>query len=299
MLAPDLFRNVLDNLFDGIYVLDAQQRIAYWNNGAERITGYSSREVVGKVCSDNMLVHVDDLGIPMCTHGCPVAATLGSGSRQEARVFLKHKEGYRVPVWVRVAPLVDVSGAVVGAVESFTEDSWLRDLEEEMRRLRELALLDPLTELGNRRYLESNLATLGQEAQRFGWRAGLLYLDIDNFKQINDRYGHDMGDRVLRTVARTLRNAVRSIDVVGRWGGEEFLVLLKNISEDDIVPVAEKIRRLVESCTIPKDGSLLHVTVSAGASLLKRGETHEELLCRADRLMYAAKAAGRNRVIGD
>jgi diguanylate cyclase (GGDEF)-like protein len=113
-----------------------------------------------------------------------------------------------------------------------------------------MALLDPLTKLGNRRYGQMNLSGKLREFKRYGWPFGVLFIDIDKFKAVNDTYGHDAGDRVLRLVAATIRNGLRSSDVVVRWGGEEFVAIVASVDEEKLRHVGEKLRVLVERSSI-------------------------------------------------
>ena len=113
MPSEDLYRDLVENMHDGIYFVDRERRITYWNKGAERITGYSAAEVVGKSCADNILVHVDALGRQLCKGSCPLVASMADGAPHEAEVYLHHKQGHRLPVWVRTSPLPAADGTVL------------------------------------------------------------------------------------------------------------------------------------------------------------------------------------------
>jgi len=122
-------------------------------------------------------------------------------------------------------------------------------------------------------------------------------MDVDHFKQFNDTFGHNIGDAVLRMISRTIRYALRATDVVGRWGGEEFIAILYDMQNMDALNIpAEKIRALVEHSLLDVNGSRLSVTISIGGTLLHADDTAESLVQRADELMYQSKQAGRNRV---
>ena len=299
-MGNDLYKRVLDSLYDGVYLVDPNRRITYWNSGAERITGYRADEAVGQRCQDNFLVHLDDKGNSLCLNGCQLSWTMANGQPLEAEVYLQHRDGYRVPISVRTAPILDGTGRVVGAVEIFSDNSRVAALTELNKELRQLSLLDPLTEIGNRRFLEQQLMARLNEQDRYGWRVGVLFVDIDHFKEINDRNDHIVGDRVIRMVARTLVNGIRSFDVVGRWGGDEFVVLIVNVDEEQLHAVGEKLRRLIESSGFTEGGETIRVTVSVGGVLAAVDESAEAVIRRADRFMLASKTAGRNRVtIGD
>lgn len=295
-MGNDLYKRILDSLYDGVYLVDPNRRITYWNSGAERITGYRADEAVGQRCQDNFLVHLDDKGNSLCLNGCQLSWTMANGQPLEAEVYLQHRDGYRVPISVRTAPILDGTGRVVGAVEIFSANSRVAALTELNKELRQLSLLDPLTEIGNRRFLEQQLMARLNEQDRYGWRVGVLFVDIDHFKEINDRNDHIVGDRVIRMVARTLVNGIRSFDVVGRWGGDEFVVLIVNVDEEQLHAVGEKLRRLIESSGFTEGGETIRVTVSVGGVLATVDESAEAVIRRADRFMLASKTAGRNRV---
>ena len=157
-------------------------------------------------------------------------------------------------------------------------------------------MLDPLTELANRRYIELNIQTKLDEMRRYGRPFGILFMDIDHFKKVNDLHGHDIGDKVLIMVSNTFIKNVRASDIVGRWGGEEFLAIIPNINEEQLLFTANKLRVLVEQSGFSLDSGIVQVTVSIGATLAQPKDTTETLLERADKLLYYSKATGRNRV---
>jgi PAS domain S-box-containing protein len=225
MLNEKSYRMIIDNLYDGLYYVDLDRVIRYWNKGAERISGFTAREVVGTPCSDNILTHVDGKGNNLCLSLCPLAATINDKADREVEVYMHHKDGHRIPVSVRVSPLVDELGRVSGGVELFTDISAYKSIELRAKELEAMALMDKLTHLANRHCIENELLARFEEARRFGWMSGLLMMDIDHFKKFNDVYGHDVGDRVLKFVADTLVKNARPFDVIGRWGGEEFIGL--------------------------------------------------------------------------
>jgi diguanylate cyclase (GGDEF)-like protein/PAS domain S-box-containing protein len=296
MLGDDgFYKAVLDNLYDGVYFVDRDRRIRYWNLGAERITGYPSAAVVGQRCADNLLVHVDGEGRELCRHGCPLARAMEDGGTHEAQVFLHHASGHRVPVSVRIAPLRDAAGNIVGAVEVFNESSALLHTQQRVDELTRAAEEDALTGVGNRRHGELQLAAALTECSVHGRCSGLLFLDVDHFKQVNDRFGHAAGDRVLRMVADTLRHNVRATDTVARWGGEEFLVLIPRVDPRGLSGIADKLRMLVAASHLKSGGAQLRVTVSIGGTMTRPGDTVETLLARADESLYRSKSEGRDR----
>jgi two-component system cell cycle response regulator len=173
-------------------------------------------------------------------------------------------------------------------------------LRETVHASIELAIVDPLTGLHNRRYLDSHFSTLVEEALNRGRPMSAMVLDVDRFKTINDTFGHDAGDDVLREFAQRVRRSVRGVDLVARFGGEEIVVLMPDTSLETARLAAERIRERVEAepFRIHKGRNSVAVTVSIGVSSVEGlGETPQTLLKRADLALYAAKSGGRNRVI--
>lgn len=294
-----IFKDLVDNLYDGVYLVDTRRRIIYWNKAAETITGYAATEVLGKRCADNILTHTDDEGRSLCLGLCPVTFTLQDGQPREVEAYLHHKDGHRVPVNIRIMPVRDADQSIIGAMELFNDNSPKIALKHRLEELERHAHLDELTQVANRRGLENRLTSLVYEYQRYGWPMGVIFVDIDHFKAVNDTYGHDAGDRVLKAVANNLAANSRPFDLVGRWGGEEFVCLLKNIAAPHLEALAERFRQLVAASYLEVADSIIRVTISLGATLLRPGDTFETALKRADELLYYSKQQGRNRVTTD
>lgn len=293
------YKELLDNLYDGLYFVDTERRITYWNTAAEKLTGYSAVEVIGSFCHDNILSHVNSRGETLCKSLCPLAKTISDGGLREDDVFLHHKDGHRVPVQIRVAPVRNAAGAIIGAVELFSNNTSQHMMQQRIEELQHLSLIDPLTNISNRRAAEMHLHSWLDEFKRYRVPMGVLFLDIDNFKSINDTCGHDAGDMVLKTTARTVANTVRPFDVVGRWGGEEFICLIRTIPETLLAAVAKRIRALVAQSSVAVDQERLSFTISIGATMARQDDTPATLVKRADGLMYDAKKRGRNRLCAD
>ena len=290
------FKHVVDSLPDGVYVTDRERRIIYWNHAAEELSGYSAQEVLGNRCSDNFLMHIDDSGCLLCQGDCPLSRTLEDGLPHRADVYLHHKSGHRVPVEVRVRPIWGGNGEVVGAVEVFSDNSRQRAVRERAKDLAKFAFLDPASQVGNRSYLEQQLSQHLDQFVTYGTPFGIMLADLDEFKNVNDTYGHAAGDVVLVTIAKTMSNCLRASDVVGRWGGDEFLAVLPGITRQFLANVSEKLRTLVSQSTVPVSGTGIRVTISVGAAMVAPGDSPESLMKRADQQLYASKQSGRNRV---
>jgi len=290
------YQSILDSLYDGVYFVDKERNIVYWNKGAERITGYKSENVIGLSCADNLLVHVDEKGCQLCLSNCPLTATMQDGHIHEAPVFLRHAQGYRVPVMVHASPLYNEAGEIIGAVESFSDNSFVVNMRQQIEELALAANQDALTGVANRRSISSFLQAALTEVSLQGPPSAIMMIDIDHFKRINDTYGHNIGDQVLKMVVNTLQKNLRTSDGIGRWGGEEFIIVLRQISPAKLPIVAEKLRALVAASIVPLELEPVRVTISIGATLLRSGEMLEQAVERADRLLYTSKETGRNRV---
>lgn len=289
------YKKIIENLHDGLYFVDKNRVITYWNKAAEKISGFTADEVVGRPCSDNILCHVDGIGKNLCASMCPLASTIEDNIPREAEVYMHHKDGHRVPVSVRVNTLTNKKGEIIGGIELFTDISNQKANNLKLKELEKMAFLDSLTQLVNRNFIQRELQNRFEEIKRYKMTFGILFMDIDHFKDFNDRYGHDIGDLVLRFVAKTFAANSRSFDLYGRWGGEEFIGVIRNISADDLIKLGNRVRELVANSYIVNNlNQTLQATISIGATMANEDDTIENLFKRADGLLYKSKSAGRN-----
>lgn len=294
------FRSIMEDLYEGVYCVDSHRKIIFWNKGAERITGYSSAEVLGSSCSDNILVHVDGEGRNICSSGCPLMATIKLGTRHaQDNIFLHHKNGHRVPVSVSVSSIRDPQGRLTGAIEIFRENFAPAYDGQYIEDLKKAALIDPLTEIPNRRSIESKLRAAIEEKRRFNISLGVLFIDIDHFKKVNDTYGHEAGDRVLKMVSRTLNSIMRVYNLIGRWGGEEFIGIITHVDSEGLRILAKKLSVLVGSSFLDYNGRKISVTVTIGGTISRDNESMKTILQRADSFLYKGKESGRNCIVID
>ncbi len=190
-----------------------------------------------------------------------------------------------------IYPLIRIQVREEGKLRAMTVS-----LSARSETLEHAALTDGLTGTQNRRYFDDALKEYLEEFRRIGKPVGLMILDLDNFKLVNDNHGHDVGDEVLREVASCLKDMTRYHDVVARLGGEEFAVVAPNMDEDILLKFAERIRKAISNVTIVSGNVRLKVTTSVGIAVWNRRETAEEFYRRADKMLYEAKRMGRNRV---
>jgi diguanylate cyclase (GGDEF)-like protein/PAS domain S-box-containing protein len=290
---PNIYRTLLDHVSDGVYIVDLNRRILYWNEGAHRLTGYKAEEIIGRGCPDGALCHVDAEGHRICLDSCPLTASLNNGEPYDVQIFLRHKEGRRVPVTARVQPIRAADGSLIGAVQYFTDDTAHQDSRREIDEMERLAFLDHVTQLPNRRYVEMSLRTALSEYHVHKEPFGVLVIDLDRFKAINDSYGHVVGDRVLMGVGKTLKGTLRPTDIVGRWGGDEFIAIAHHVNKEVLRHLEERCCAMVAVSSFASgDGSPVAMSVSIGGTLSLPDDTAEKLIKRADELMYLKKTNG-------
>lgn len=187
-------------------------------------------------------------------------------------------------------PIRDEDGTIIGALEAFTDDSSLTTMRARLADMERLAMIDPLTEVPNRRFLEMALTSRLGEVRRFGLDVSVVMLDIDDFKSVNDRFGHAVGDSVLRMVATVLAANERAEDLVARLAGDEFVIVLQHTDAPRAAKICERLRVLIEGSELDDRGAVVRVTASFGVTAVTPEDDVDTVLRRADELLYAAKA---------
>ncbi len=294
-MFQDLNRGILDALYEGVYIVNTSRVVTFWNKGAERITGFRADEIVGKYCNDNILNHIDNDDTNMCLAGCPLHKTLRDGKQREKVFYLHHKDGHRIEVSIKTLAIYE-NGEITGAAEVFSDGIQMAVTNRAITQLKNLALYDHLTELPNRRYIDSYLTNRLAEFEKLGIVFSVITIDIDHFKAVNDTYGHEVGDQVLKMIATTMRNAFRKNDFLGRWGGEEFLAAVVGVLEEDLSLICEKIRLLVKNSILRLEQESISVTISIGSTVVQKGDTAASIQKRSDDAMYISKQSGRDKV---
>jgi diguanylate cyclase (GGDEF)-like protein/PAS domain S-box-containing protein len=294
-LQIGMCENILENLSDGVYFVDTDRKILYWNKKAEGITGFTRKEVVNSHCYDNILRHIDDKGTELCKEKCPLVYAIKNNTYVEKQVYLHHKNGQRIPIIVKALPVSDDNGNIIGAVEIFNEAIEQTTLKNELEKLRELAYIDDLTGILNRRGLEFFLNEKIHEVKRYSKKIAVLFIDLDDFKYINDRFGHHIGDKTLKMISETLKNNLRANDIVARFGGDEFIIISEIKSEEDLETLSKKIISLIKNSFFQlSDGNIIKTSASIGGALIKTNDTINNILKRTDKLMYVSKIRSKN-----
>jgi diguanylate cyclase (GGDEF)-like protein/PAS domain S-box-containing protein len=276
---------------EGIMIYGPDRRILRVNRAFTRLTGYSAEEVIGQIPD------ILRSGLHDAKFFSDRWETLVREKYWQGEVWNRHKDGKVYPVWLTTSAVSDADGQVTHYVSVFTDITLRKEAEEQIHRL---AFYDPLTKLPNRRLLMDRLHHAMASSIRTGDHGVILFIDLDNFKTLNDTKGHDVGDLLLIEVAQRLQACVRAGDTVARLGGDEFVVMLGNLSDDVEQAVThakmagENIRESLSQPYLLLDFEH-HSSCSIGISLFHAEDVSvDDLLKRADTAMYEAKAAGRN-----
>jgi diguanylate cyclase (GGDEF)-like protein len=298
------YEKLLDNLQDGVSP-NRERKVTYWNEGAKRLAGFTSadfagagftdNEVLGKEVSESILACVDEAGKANSDDARPVHGAMQYPESGVAEFYLRQKRGYRSPVPVRALPIRNSAGNIVGAVEVFSDSTVRLKFDTRATELEQLAFRDALTGLPNRRYIELKVEHGIQDHQRLGRLYGLLMFDLDHFKQVNDCHGHEAGDAMLKAIGESVSRGLRPDDIVGRWGGEEFLVLAPDVDALTLGDLAERCRILIAESAVAVRLSRVSVTASIGATVLIHSDNANSVISRADELMYQSKHSGGDR----
>jgi diguanylate cyclase (GGDEF)-like protein/PAS domain S-box-containing protein len=293
---PEVFRAVLESLQTGVYFVDREQRILFWNEGAERITGYMRHEVVGCFCRENILAQKDRARNVLSDAADSIASVLRDGRPSISDVSLRHKAGYRIFVRLRAVPIRNSHGTIIGAAESFDENPSASDWDRRQNRLAGYGCLDPATGVLNQAvvlsHLRENVATFADHPVPFS----VLCIEVDQMDRICATYGVAVVSAVLRVVAQTIENSLRPTDFLGRMGERRFLAILTECGATDIEKAAERLKKMVNRSEIDWWGDQWSVTASFGATTAKVGDTVESILERAEKSLSESVAAGGNRV---
>lgn len=279
-----LLARALDATSDPVMLTDANARIIFANTAFAKSTGYTVDEIQGSTPALFKSGKHDE------TFYAAMRRSLASGRDFRATFINRRRDGTLYHAEQSISPIFDEKGCISHYV-SVSKDITKR-VEREQALLR-AATKDKLTGLHNRHHGEKVLAEAYITARTLEHPLTLVMCDIDHFKQINDRFGHPTGDRILVELAGLLKQAVRSRDAVIRWGGEEFMIVLEDCAQKDAVDLAERIRDRVNAYEDAEVGSL---SLSLGLATLAPDEAIDKLIARADSALYDAKRSGRNRL---
>ncbi len=280
----ELLSTALEESADNVLITDVDGHIVYVNRAFEEHTGYDREEVLGK--NPRIL----NSGAHDAGFYRRLWDTLGRGEAFRETFVDRDKRGERFYMEQTITPVTDDRGRIVRYVSTGKDITERVEMEQELERM---ATTDRLTGAMNRLRFEDVLEQEMERARRYRRTLSLIMFDVDEFKQVNDRFGHDAGDAVLERLAAVVGDNLRASDQMARWGGEEFMVLSPEADLEAACEIAEKLRAELERADFPGVG---RVTASFGVSEMRPEDTPKRLLKRADNALYEAKESGRNRV---
>lgn len=280
-----LLAKALEQTDDMVLITDKNGIIEYVNDSVTLKTGYGKSELIGK--KTNIFKsgkHTTDFYKKLWN-------TILSGQNYRSVIVDKTKDDRLYYADLKITPLLDENDNIQNFVATSTDITERMEME---KKLKKLATIDSLTEIYNRYKIDDEIRLNIARYQRYKEPFSVLMFDIDHFKIINDTYGHDVGDRVLKNLSKTVSKNIRVTDKVGRWGGEEFIVVLENTTKDEAFLMAEKLRKIVEASVIDEK---YKITISIGVAQYEEPESREELIKKVDEALYMAKEKGRNQVV--
>ena len=285
----ETFRTVLEQLQTGVYLVDKDRRIVFWNDGAERITGYLRHQVLGHFCRENVVMDCNEESCGLCGTVCPLAETLHEGRPKEAHVFFHHKQGHQVPVLLRVVPIRDEHGSIIGAAESFEPQVADSTSNDDLARY---GCLDP-TGVPNHAFTQSHLRACLSTFTEHHVPFSIIGVHVDRLRKVQATHGHEATTAILRAAAGTIQNVIGPSSFVGRWMESEFLAILTAPTPSQVEKIVENIQKAVNCSSIKwwDDPLLIHVTV--GHTEVQAGDTLESLTERVGRMRQSAALGAR------
>jgi len=280
---------IMNNASDAIVLFDSEGRIFFWNPAAERLFGYSTEESLDRNFFELLVPAEDESGWLHAIKGelaQEAVRSLPSGWTVEFKALCR--DGSTVDIEVALSTFeVGSTRYNVGIARDISRR---KQFEKELVKL---SITDPLTGVYNRRHFERRIRDEIKKARLEGRDLSLVILDLDHFKSINDRFGHDKGDQVLKATTDLIREHLQGKGTLARWGGEEFVILLPGLSAADAADLAETLREGINNMRFDGDAE---ITASFGVAGLAPDDTFDTLIKKADNMLYEAKANGRNRV---
>jgi len=289
---------LLESLYDGFSIVDSDQQFILWNTGIEKLLGQTATQMLGRTWTSHVLACADENGNPLSDQDYPIQRVINSGEASSTIFQIQRADKRWIKVELQSVPLLDDQNRFHGVANIY------RDLSRSSRRLREYqdlkaaASRDSLTSVANRGELETQLARMLSEYDetKNTKSFSVIFIDVDFFKNINDTYGHVVGDQVLVDLVKLLQHETYSGELVGRYGGEEFLILCPETEISLAFKRAERLRKAIPESEIGGSAEY-HITASFGVTEVEPGDSVESILRRVDKALYLAKENGRNQSV--
>lgn len=282
----EILRSALEGLDIGVYATDNRQRILYWNSAAEKISGFTRAEVLGRSCRDNLLMYCGKDGEPQCANGCLAQNISEKGEPLVVALYLCHRHGHRIPVYVKTVSLRDATGEIAGRIEYF----WPSEAGDQRRSqsIAESCLSQEMLESRFRRVLTVSAGS--------GVAFGVLCLVVDQVEALRKSHGREACNAMLDVAEDTLHGGLHPSDISGRWGDNGFLVITHVRTAAALGHHGKMLCDLSRSSDFRWWGDKVRVTLSIGGSMVVPGESMEEVMARVDSALEKSKREGGNRV---
>jgi diguanylate cyclase (GGDEF)-like protein/PAS domain S-box-containing protein len=293
---PEIYRSVLEHMRIGVYLVDPEQRIQFWNEGAERLTGYLRQDVLGHFCRDFLSPPQQDGTDGLCELGGALAAVLRDGRPVITELSLRHKAGHQVALRVRSVPIRNRDGMIVGAAESFDESHKNANAERRHEKLANYGCLDEATGVLTRSFIETHLreSLMTFSAHRIPF--SILLIEVDGIPHFRETYGPSAIASVLRVAAKTIENSIRPMDFLGHYTQNQFLCLLSECSAVEVKNAAGRLLRMIKNSKLKWWGDTVSLTASFGGTSARDGDTEKSIMERVEKALAASMAEGGNRL---
>lgn len=287
----------IESLYDGFYIVNSDFQFVLFSPGLEQLTNLRSGDMLGNAWTNHSVPVTNQDGSMLASSEHTMNRVIASGKSMTTELMLKRPDGRLIQIEVQSVPMFGEEGRLVGVAEIFRDLSRSLKRPQEFNQLKMAASQDALTSVANRGELETQLAIMLNHASQNQNTAPLsiIFIDADHFKSINDTYGHAVGDEVLIELARLFQHETYSGELVGRYGGEEFVILCPETDLEHARQKAERLRLAVNNLKLENLNNN-RITASFGVAQLESGDSLESLFHRADNALYQAKETGRNRV---
>jgi len=280
-IDAELLKDLLDYVEDGVCLLDRNNLVLYWNHGAEQITGYLAQEVSGRHCSQDLTLCSDCDGETFSGGGCPLSRVQLDGKPRESLIYLRHRQGHRLPVRIRAHAIFDGSGNITGVVEVFARAGaqGRTELAEAARHLGH----DGLTGAQTRDYGEMRLAHELEAMTRFGLATAWIRVDVDGVEDLVHRFGPGMVDAALCMIAHTIDANLNSFDALMRWDQNSFRVMVRHAVPSRVDDLARRLLLMIRTSQVRWWGDGRDVTVSIATAIAVAEDTVASLEERVGR----------------
>ena len=278
--SPGTALAILNGLQTGLYVVDLGRHIVFWNDGAERITGLHRQEVIGRHCGEDLQMHCDTEGANVCGEDCPLAATLRDGKVREAELFVRHRCGHRVAIFLRSQAIHNERGEIIAAGASFELQSLLHRTDPMLVPADARCSLNERTGLPDH---EFTIAYVQAKLKRFAGHNlpfAILRIELDGLADLLARHGVDAAHAMLLPLANTLKNTLRPSDYLGVWGEYQFVAVMNSMSGASPEELAQRLRRIAATASIQWWGDRLAPAIRVETTTARTGDTMESLLER-------------------